>query len=155
MVYVFLRLTGVLLLLLGTGHRLLGEELRSASYDVVRYTVDRRFDPEEQPAKLLLAPTTRVLVYEKSGKLRLAMHFYPDFDEYTQAKVTYVEKLGSGVDTGFYILSAPVKFADQHLRLLRAGKVKRLEGTYDRSQPQGSSTITFATTKFRMLFEGR
>ncbi|WP_166831174.1 hypothetical protein [Thalassoroseus pseudoceratinae] len=149
----FRRLSIVGLLLVGMVCNSFGEELRSAGYLVSRYTIDRRFDPDEQPGKLKIAPTTRMLVYEASGKLRLAMHFYPDFDDSNQANVTYVEKLGSGVDTGFFILSAPVKFADSYSTLLKAGKIKRIDGTYDKSQPQGNSTIRYATTKFRLLLE--
>ena len=143
------------LVLAGLNHELLGEELRSVGYDLARYTVDRRYDPEQRPEKLRLIPTTRISIYDDLGKLRLAMHFYPEFDETNQATVTYVEKLGSGVDMGFYILSAPVRFADEYLTLLKAGKVKRIDGTYDRAQPQGSSTIKFAATKFKLLLESR
>ncbi|WP_166831176.1 hypothetical protein [Thalassoroseus pseudoceratinae] len=130
------------------------EELRSVSYELTHYTLERYFIPDDQDATTLVL-ATRVVVYEGTGqqKMRLTMSFHPAFNHYREAKATHVEK--PHPQSSFFVLSAPVTFADQYLTLLSTGKLKRVEGTYDKSRPQGSSTITFATTKFRLLLEGK
>ncbi len=134
---------------------LVAEELRSISYELTEYSIERNFIQDERDGDSVQLPATRVIVYEDLDrtKMRLILNFHPAFDEYREAKVTYVEK--PHPDSCYFVLNAPIALADQYLALLNARKAKRVDGTYDKSQPQGSSTITFATTKFGFLLESR
>ncbi len=129
------------------------EELRKMNYELTNYTVERYFIPHQQQETSHLLPVTRVVLYEDIGRkrMRLVMSFHPAFDEYREARITFVEK--PHPVSSFFVLSAPAAFASQYLTLLSTDDVKRFEGVYDRSKPQGSSTITFATIESRLTLE--
>lgn len=131
-----------------------GEELRTAGYDLTHYTIERRYSPDDQLDVPNQGPTTIIKVYSGDQRDRVVMYFDPAFNDYKQPSITYLERQGSdSIDTSLFFFNAPVEFADQYLILLSAGKITRVDGTYDVTRPRGTNPKNHVATKFRLLFD--
>ncbi len=131
-----------------------GEELQTAGYDLAYYKIERRFATSDQPGESNLAPVTKIQVYSSDDICRITMDFNPAFKDYKLPGITYLERTTSnGVDTGLFFFNAPTEFAGQYLTLLSTGKIKRVDATYDRTQPRGSNPANFAATRFQIQFD--